>query len=173
MSVPGAINNKIDRSSRAVSPRKLPPELAHTDNSPSFWIGCNNTLPLHRLVLQRQTQVCWELIVRLRIVSLILLVVFSTYTAYTMFTAEQSLLEFGLGLLSSTDTAQVVFDLYIMAFLAIVWMYYDSKKSGRSLIYLLPFVLLTLVFVSIGPLLYLVLRPSPGVKFLPGTEDQS
>ncbi len=93
----------------------------------------------------------------LRTASLILLVVFVAYTGYTMSIAEQSLLSFGYQLISSPDTAQVVFDLYIMAFLAIVWMYMDCKKTGKSMLYFLPFLILTLAFVSVGPLLYLVL----------------
>ena len=74
--------------------------------------------------------------------------------------AQQSLLSFGYQLISSSDTAQVVFDLYIMAFLSIVWMYQDSKALGKSNMYFLSFALLTLVFVAIGPLLYLALKPS-------------
>ena len=75
-----------------------------------------------------------------------------------MVIAEQSLLSFGYQLISSPDTAQVVFDLYIMALLAICWMYGDCKRRGKAKWYLWPFALLTLVFVSIGPLLYLVLN---------------
>jgi len=78
--------------------------------------------------------------------------------------AQQSLLSFGYQLISSPDTAQVVFDLYIMAFLAIVWMYQDCKKLGKSTMYFLLFALLTLVFVSVGPLLYLTLKPSGEVS---------
>ncbi len=74
--------------------------------------------------------------------------------------AEQSLISFGYQLITSPDTAQVVFDLYIMAILAIVWMYQDTKNRGKSIQYWLPFALITMVFVSIGPLLYLVLKPS-------------
>jgi hypothetical protein len=74
------------------------------------------------------------------------------------------LLNFGYQLISSPDTAQVVLDLYIMAFLAIVWMYQDSKISGKSIWYFLPFASLTLVFVSIGPLLYLVLKSTEVAK---------
>lgn len=59
----------------------------------------------------------------LRTVSLVLLVLFTGYTAYTMSIAEQSLLSFGYQLISSPDTAQVVIDLYIMAVLALIWMY--------------------------------------------------
>jgi len=74
--------------------------------------------------------------------------------------AQQSLLSFGYQLISSPDTAQVVYDLYIMALLAIAWMYQDCKSLGKSNVYFLSFALLTLVFVSIGPLLYLALKPS-------------
>lgn len=96
---------------------------------------------------------------KLKSVSLILLCIFTGYTVYTMSIAQQSLLSFGYELISSPDTAQVVFDLYIMAFLALVWMYKDCQQRAKSIKYFAPFALLTLVFVSIGPLLYLVLRP--------------
>ena len=93
-----------------------------------------------------------------RIVSLILLLLFAGYTGYTMSIAEQSLLSFGYQLISSPDTAQVVIDLYIMAFLALAWMYQDIKQRGKTIKHWLPYALVTLLFVSIGPLLYLVLR---------------
>jgi hypothetical protein len=89
---------------------------------------------------------------------LITLLAFSAYTLYVMLHAEQSLLQFGLQLMSNTDTAQVVIDLYILAALACVWMYRDGRARGKSLSYLLPFFVLTAVFVSVGPLLYLVLK---------------
>ncbi|PKG97058.1 DUF2834 domain-containing protein [Paraglaciecola sp. MB-3u-78] len=87
-----------------------------------------------------------------------LLIPFVLYTAYTMSVAEQSLLSFGYQLITSPDTAQVLIDLYIMAILAIVWIYNDAKQLNKTAMYWLPFALLTLVFVSIGPLLYLALR---------------
>lgn len=93
-----------------------------------------------------------------RIVSLILLLLFAGYTGYTMSIAEQSLLSFGYQLISSPDTAQVVIDLYIMAILALAWMYQDIKQRGKTIKHWLPYALVTLLFVSIGPLLYLVLR---------------
>ncbi|MFI8746799.1 DUF2834 domain-containing protein [Pseudomonas sp. NPDC077186] len=89
---------------------------------------------------------------------LAVLVVFSAYTLYVMLHAEQSLLQFGLQLMSSADTAQVVIDLYILATLACVWLYRDARARGKSLGYMLPFFALTALFVSVGPLLYLVLR---------------
>ena len=95
---------------------------------------------------------------KIKLLSLALLVPFAAYTAYTMTIAEQSLVSFGYELLSRPDTAQVVMDLYIMAILAIVWMYKDSEDIDRRWLWAVCSAL-TLVFVSIGPLLYLLLRP--------------
>lgn len=89
---------------------------------------------------------------------LITLLAFSAYTLYVMLQAEQSLLQFGLQLLSRPDTAQVVMDLYILAALACLWMYGDAKARGKSLTYVLPYIALTAIFVSVGPLLYLVVK---------------
>lgn len=86
------------------------------------------------------------------------LLLFALYTGWTLLTAEQSLLAFGLELLSRRDTAQVLIDLYLMATLACIWMINDTRARGQSPASVLPYVLLTLVFVSIGPLLYLVLK---------------
>lgn len=80
------------------------------------------------------------------------------FTFWVMAGADQSLLAFGAQLMSSPDTAQVVIDLYILAALACVWMYQDAKSRGKGLSYLVPFFVVTAVFVSAGPLLYLVLR---------------
>ena len=89
---------------------------------------------------------------------LIILCLFMGFTFWVMAGAEQSLLAFGAQLMSSPDTAQVVIDLYILAVLACVWMYRDAERRGKGLGYLIPFFVLTAVFVSAGPLLYLVLR---------------
>ncbi|WP_338490882.1 DUF2834 domain-containing protein [Pseudomonas trivialis] len=91
-------------------------------------------------------------------IALIALVGFSLYTVATMLTAEQSLLAFGRELMSRPDTAQVVIDLYLMAALACVWMYRDARARGHSVVSLLPYFLLTAVFVSVGPLLYIVVN---------------
>ncbi|WEK28075.1 MAG: DUF2834 domain-containing protein [Candidatus Pseudomonas phytovorans] len=98
----------------------------------------------------------------LRICALALLVLFSLYTGWTMLIAEQSLLAFGLQLMSRPDTAQVVIDLYLMAGLACVWMVADNRMRGRAGISVLPYLLLTAVFISLGPLLYLVNRGPAG-----------
>ncbi|MDU9391833.1 DUF2834 domain-containing protein [Pseudomonas sp. zfem002] len=94
----------------------------------------------------------------LRYIAWALLVPFALYTGWTLLLAEQSLAAFGLELLSRPDTAQVVIDLYLMAGLACVWMARDHHARGGSLLALLPWLLLTAVFVSLGPLLYLALR---------------
>ncbi|MBH3367814.1 DUF2834 domain-containing protein [Pseudomonas carnis] len=91
-------------------------------------------------------------------IALAALLGFTVYTVATMLTAEQSLLAFGWELMSRPDTAQVVIDLYLMAVLACVWMYRDARGRGRSMVSVLPYFLLTAVFVSVGPLLYIVVN---------------
>lgn len=83
---------------------------------------------------------------------------FAAYTGYTMWTAQQSLMAFGMGLMSSPDTAQVVIDLYLLAVLACVWMYRDARTRGQSMASVWPYFLLTALFVSAGPLLYVVVK---------------
>ncbi|MDH1264633.1 DUF2834 domain-containing protein [Pseudomonas sp. GD03944] len=92
---------------------------------------------------------------------LAILIAFSAYTLLVMAQADQSLLQFGLQLMASADTAQVVIDLYIMAGLACAWMVQDNRGRGKPTLAVVPYLLLTLVFVSVGPLLYLVLRNWP------------
>ena len=75
-----------------------------------------------------------------------------------MLQADQSLVDFGLTLMSSPDTAQVVIDLYLLAVMACVWMHRDARAKGRSLRSVVPYFLLTAIFVSIGPLLYVVVN---------------
>jgi len=89
-------------------------------------------------------------------VPLIALILFSVFTAYSMINAQESLLDFGARLMSSLDTAQVVIDLYIFCAMACVWMYRDNKSKGKEIRSILPYFLLTAVFASLGPLLYLV-----------------
>ena len=92
------------------------------------------------------------------VISLIALLAFTAFTAFAMFQAEQSLIDFGVELVSSLDTAQVVIDLYILAALACIWMYQDNKSRKKPFIAIAPYLVITAVFVSIGPLLYLVVK---------------
>ena len=89
---------------------------------------------------------------------LLVLLAFTGYTVSVMLQAEQSLIDFGISLMSRPDTAQVVIDLYLLATLAGIWMYKDARKSGQSGWSVLPYLVITAVFVSVGPLLYLVVR---------------
>jgi hypothetical protein len=42
--------------------------------------------------------------------------------------------------------------------MACLWMYKDSRAKGKSLASLLPYLLITVFFVSMGPLLYIVIN---------------
>ena len=86
------------------------------------------------------------------------LLAFTFYTVITMLAADQSLMAFGRDVISRPDTAQVVIDLYLMAALACVWMCRDARARGKPLASVLPYLLVTAVFVSIGPLLYIVVN---------------
>ncbi|RKS16952.1 hypothetical protein BJ917_5100 [Pseudomonas sp. WPR_5_2] len=97
-------------------------------------------------------------------VALPVLLIFSLYTGWTLLMAEQSLFAFGLELMSRPDTAQVVIDLYLMAALACLWMINDTRSRGGSWLGALPYLLLTLIFVSIGPLLYIVVKGVAGPR---------
>jgi uncharacterized membrane protein YqjE len=55
----------------------------------------------------------------------------------------------------SWGAAQVLADLVILAVLSCVWMAADSRRSGVPA---WPFVLITLLAGSFGPLLYLIVR---------------
>ncbi|MDH1470237.1 DUF2834 domain-containing protein [Shewanella sp. GD03713] len=89
---------------------------------------------------------------------LIVLLAFTAYTAFVMSQAEQSLVDFGIELMSNLDTAQVVIALYILAVLSCIWMYQDNKSRKKPFIIIVPYIAITAVFVSIGPLLYLVVK---------------
>lgn len=95
---------------------------------------------------------------RKAVLPLVVLLAFTAYTAFAMSQAEQSLIQFGMELMSSLDTAQVVIDLYILAALACIWMYQDSRARGKPIAAVAPYILITAIFVSVGPLLYLVMK---------------
>ncbi|MFT5593450.1 MAG: hypothetical protein ACI8SR_001831 [Oceanicoccus sp.] len=59
-------------------------------------------------------------------------------------------------MMSGVDTAQVVIDLYILAVLSCIWMHYDNKYRSKSFVSVAPYLLITAIFVTVGPLLYLV-----------------
>ena len=111
-----------------------------------------------------------------KVVPLLTLLLFAGFTIYAMAVSQESLIAFGSRLMNSVDTAQVVIDLYIFCALACVWMYFDNKSLGNSVISVIPYLLLTAVFASVGPLLYLVVKsfkgPVGGSKIYKGINDE-
>ncbi|MNU06734.1 hypothetical protein D3C72_2520310 [compost metagenome] len=67
----------------------------------------------------------------------------------------------------------MVIDLYLLATLAGIWMYKDARDRGQSAWSVLPYLLLTAVFVSAGPLLYLVVRGLRTSKTRPVATQQA
>lgn len=66
-------------------------------------------------------------------IALVTLLFFTVYTACALLLAEQSLWAFGVRLMSSPDTAQVVIDLYLLACMACIWMYRThAQEANRS-----------------------------------------
>jgi hypothetical protein len=90
-----------------------------------------------------------------RAVLLVVLISFSILTAIALWhhgywgILEPHFKTFGAG--------QVLADLAIALSLMLVWMWRDAKDKGRSF---LPWFVLTLIFGSFGPLLYLITQPS-------------
>lgn len=91
--------------------------------------------------------------------SIRLLILFAVLAAFAVLSAV-ALMEVGyIGILESHTvnwgTRQVFVDLVIVAILACVWMVDDARKRGANP---WPFVLITLIAGSFGPLLYLIAR---------------
>jgi Terpene cyclase DEP1 len=57
----------------------------------------------------------------------------------------------------SFGAAQVFADLVIALMLVVVWMWHDAKATGRNV---WPWIVLTVIAGSFGPLLYLLTRNS-------------
>jgi uncharacterized protein DUF2834 len=90
-----------------------------------------------------------------RILLAVVLVAFAAFTDYVIYT--QGFMAFFDWAVKSPVTIQLSLDLVISLSLVVGWMIGDARRRNRSA---LPYVLLTLVLGSIGPMLYLLLRPS-------------
>ena len=84
----------------------------------------------------------------------IVLLDFTGFTAWVLW--EHGYVGFLELALANPATIQVAVDLVIALSFVLVWMWQDARSRGVSPV---PYALLTLVLGSIGPLLYLVLRP--------------
>jgi hypothetical protein len=81
--------------------------------------------------------------------------------AFALFTAaivaRTGVLGFYQQLLDSPAAWQTLVDVGIALSLVLVWMWQDARRSGRSF---WPWVPVTLLLGSFGPLLYLLRRPA-------------
>ncbi|MCE3026311.1 DUF2834 domain-containing protein [Salinicola sp. DM10] len=91
-------------------------------------------------------------------VPLTALIAFSAYTAYAIATSDQSLSAFAGELMRKPTTALVVFDVYLALLMLAVWMFFDARRRGHGMGYLMVFYVITFCFGSAGPLAYLTLR---------------
>lgn len=87
-----------------------------------------------------------------KIVILIVLLLFSVLTAVAL--RDHGFVGIFMQELRNFGTMQVLADLVIALSLALVWIWFDSRKTKRLF---WPWLLLTLTIGSFGPLLYLLL----------------
>jgi len=92
-----------------------------------------------------------------RIVPLFVLADFSALTAYAV--AQHGVV--GVFVLAFANAATITLSVDLMIALTLVagWMWTDARSRGVAP---LPYLLLTMTLGSVGPLLYLVRRPSDG-----------
>jgi len=83
----------------------------------------------------------------------IVLLAFSDLTAYALY--QHSVTDVVRLEMANSVTITAFADLVIALSLIIAWMWQDARERGVSVI---PYVLLTLGFGSVGPLLYLLRR---------------
>ncbi|WP_110600593.1 MULTISPECIES: DUF2834 domain-containing protein [Salinicola] len=92
------------------------------------------------------------------LIPLLALVLFMGYTVFAIATSDQSLGAFASELMRKPTTALVVFDVYLALLMIATWMFFDARRRGHGLGYLLVFYVITFCFGSAGPLAYLTLR---------------
>jgi hypothetical protein len=90
-----------------------------------------------------------------KLVILVILFLFSILTGFAVW--EDGMIGIFLGQFKTFGGAQVLIDLMIALSFILVWMWFDTKKTGAMF---LPWFLITLIAGSYGPLLYLLFRKS-------------
>lgn len=85
--------------------------------------------------------------------------------AFTLFTAtilaRTGLLGFYEQLLASPAAWQTLLDVTVALGLVLAWMWQDTRRTGRAF---WPWVPVTLLLGSLGPLLYLLRRPGDAAR---------
>lgn len=89
---------------------------------------------------------------RTRLLALVTFVAFAAWTFYLC--RGYNYVSFFKPVLASGPGIQVLTDLTIAQSLILIWMFRDARKAGRTY---WPYLLITAVFGSFGPLLYLIL----------------
>ena len=88
----------------------------------------------------------------------LLITVTAAFSAFTFWVlAQTGLVGFYQQLLGTPAGMQVFADIAIALVLVLAWMWRDTRATGRRF---WPYAVLTLALGSIGPLLYLLMRPS-------------
>lgn len=92
----------------------------------------------------------------MRILLSLVLTIFSIYTGWIVWNfGYTSVFEVSLREHPST---QVLIDLFIMGGIVLGIMILDNQRRGRSFIKVVPFLIITLLAGSIGPLLYFIIH---------------
>ncbi len=90
---------------------------------------------------------------------LLLTLVTAVFTAFTLYVLSRTgPLGFFEQILATPAGWQTLADVTIALTLALAWMWQDARREGRAF---WPWVPVTLLLGSIGPLLYLLLRRAP------------
>lgn len=84
----------------------------------------------------------------------IALAVFGAFSAWVVW--EVGYFAIWQSLLTGPADWQVLFDICLFGALAMLWMVHDARRTGRTV---WPYLPLTVLAGSVGPLLYLALAP--------------
>lgn len=94
-----------------------------------------------------------------RTVAWITLGVFGAFSAWVIW--EVGYLAIWQGLMDGPASWQAGLDLSLLAVLAMGWMVHDARRTGRTV---WPYLPLTVLAGSVGPLLYLALTPRDAAR---------